>query len=391
MDRKQPLPPGHSPRSSPVAGPRRGRRPRGDAAGGTRTPPSGPPRREGDSVLELTDDRTFATLLRSTTVAIVATDADLRVVLWNPGAERMYGWSAEEVLGEPLPVLPPDRAEEMEQLRRRLLSGEEFDRLEIEHRRKDGGRVRNLVSLRPLRGSDGEVEGVVGVASVSETQDEVRRLADRLRDLELELAESRIPPHFLFNSLHLVGSCLRAGDRGLALATLEQLGDLLRYVVDAGPGTRVHLAREIEFCRDYVELGRTRSGREVELRVEADDDVLGVTVPALLLQPLLENALRHGVRERSGAGSVEIRARREGDRAVVEVLDDGAGLREGWSFEEAAGVGLRAVDARLRRHYGDEGGLAVRDRSDSPGTCVRVSLPVSSPSPPGRMSRENRS
>lgn len=325
---------------------------------------------------ELIVERTFEALLRSRTVAIVATDREMRVAMWNPGAERMFGWAAGEVVGEPLPILVPDRMREMERLRDRVLSGEEFDRLEIEHRTRDGGRIRNVISLRPLRGPEGDVQGVLGVASETGPDDDVRELADRLRDLELELAESRLSPHFLFNSLHLVGSCLRSGETELALETLDRLGGLLRYVVDAERSGTVPLAREIRFIRKYVDLAGTRTRRDLELRVRADEGALGAEVPALLLQPLVENALRHGIPGRSGPGAIEIRARAAGDRLVVEVLDDGIGLPDGWSRDRDAGVGLRAVAARLRRRYGPRHAFAVADRQDGPGVRARIEAPI---------------
>lgn len=325
---------------------------------------------------DLALERTFETLLRSTTVAIVATDRRVRVQMWNPGAERMFGWSAEEVIGQPLPILVPERREEMERLRDRVLAGEEFDRLEIEHRTKSGDRVRNLVSLRPLRGPSGDVRGVIGVASESAPDEGIEGVADRLRDLELELVDSRLPPHFLFNSLHPVGSCLRTGEAELALRTLDQLGRLLRYVVDADRSGRVPLGREIGFIRDYVHLAATRGRRDLELCVRADADALRVPVPALLLQPAVENAVKHGIDRRPGAGRIEIRARREECDAEIEILDDGPGLPDGWCLSEAAGVGLRAVDARLRRHYGAEGAIAVESRRDGPGTRVRITVPA---------------
>lgn len=325
---------------------------------------------------EMAPDRTLDALLRSSTVAVVAVDREMLVRLWNPGAVRMYGWTASEVRGEPLPVLPPDRAEAMRELRARVLAGEEFDELEIEQVRKDGNRTRNKLSLRPLRSPDGEVVGVLGVASEVDPEEEVRALADRLQHLELELAESRIQPHFLFNSLHLVSCLLQAGQPDRALRTVEHLADLLRHVVDADRRERVPLEDEVRFCRDYLALEEARGEEELRLAVDAPDEALSARVPALLLQPLVENAVRHGLRGREGGGTVRIVAARTPEALGVTVRDDGSGLPTGWSGRPHFGTGLRTIDARLRLQYGDRYGFLVENRPDGKGTEVRIRVPA---------------
>ena len=183
----------------------------------------------------------------------------------------------------------------------------------------------------------------------------------------------RLAPHFLLNSLHLVGVSLRTEGPDATLRVLEDLGGLLRHVVDADRRPLVPLREEVAFVERCVAVERARMGTAIELSVHAGEDALDAPVPSLVLQPLVENALRHGLRAGGGAGAVEVRAFRADSFLHVAVLDDGPGLPDGWDLARDAGCGLQAVEALLDRH-GTRADLIVENRVSGTGAEARIRL-----------------
>lgn len=198
-----------------------------------------------------------------------------------------------------------------------------------------------------------------------------------LRRLESELREARLPPHFLLNSLHVLGVTLRTEGRDETLRVLEHLGRMLRHVIDADRRRLVPLREEVAFAESCVALERARTGISVEFSGRVGEGALEIPVPSLVLQPLVENAVRHGVRARERRGIVEIRAVRSERILDVAVLDDGPGLPDGWRFARDAGTGLRAVEARLECHADAGASLSVRNRTSRSGLEARIQLPIS--------------
>src|SRR5690606_23859242 len=127
--------------------------------------------------------------------------------------------------------------------------------------------------------------------------------------------------------------------------------------LDRAMAQEVPLSDELRFLEPYLEIEQTRFADRLNVRLEVEPEVLGARVPSLLLQPLVENAVRHGVSRRIGAGRIEIRAWREGDRLRVEVRDDGAGVGEA----PVLGIGLGNVRARLRQLYGEPFAFSLED------------------------------
>jgi len=193
---------------------------------------------------------------------------------------------------------------------------------------------------------------------------EARLLAQQA---QLAALRAQINPHFLFNALHSVGA-LVGSDPMRADQALERLGDLLRYALHAGE--EVPLRSELAFTRDYLALEQLRLGDRLRMSEQIDQASEAVLVPPLLLQPLVENAVRHGIANRVDGGSIHLRARVEGNRCRVTVSDDGPGA----SGNVDGGVGLESIRRRLAVHYGESASLLVcqRDR----GFEVMVELPV---------------
>ncbi|MGH9748563.1 MAG: sensor histidine kinase, partial [Candidatus Polarisedimenticolia bacterium] len=176
-----------------------------------------------------------------------------------------------------------------------------------------------------------------------------------------------INPHFLFNALHSVGA-LVAGDPERADRALECLGDLLRYAL--GTGDKVPFAQEWRFTRDYLAFEQLRLGERLRVDADADPASLSILVPPLMLQPLVENAVRHGIADRPEGGNIHLRARVDGDRLTLQVSDDGRGDAKTGS----AGVGLGSVRRRLAALYGNRATLSID--STAPGFTVCIELPL---------------
>jgi two-component system, LytTR family, sensor kinase len=183
-------------------------------------------------------------------------------------------------------------------------------------------------------------------AQVRERERQASELAIQAAELERRLAEARlqalraqIHPHFLFNALNTI-SALTETDPRTARRLMERLGDLLRASLTLGSRPMVTLAAELTFLDDYLAIESARFEGRITVSVNVEDDAVNDMVPSLLLQPLVENAIRHGVVARVSGGHVEVMAARNGSRLQLRVRDNGVGLPPGWEFERNAGVGL---------------------------------------------------
>ena len=206
--------------------------------------------------------------------------------------------------------------------------------------------------------------------------------ARELRDAQLEtsLAQAQLrnlrlqlQPHFLFNALNTISSTMYDDPRA-ADEMLDQLAELLRASLRTAQTDEVPLREELALLDRYLALLRARFGERLEVTFQLDREVSSALVPSLLLQPLVENAVRHGNAERVGRGTIAVRARREEGRLVLEVEDDGPGDPGNDVDRSPAGIGLAATAERLRLLYGD--GQAF-DAGNAPGGGfrVRASLP----------------
>ncbi|MEZ4455902.1 MAG: histidine kinase [Gemmatimonadales bacterium] len=191
------------------------------------------------------------------------------------------------------------------------------------------------------------------------------------RAARLRALEARLNPHFLFNTLHSVSAMLRT-DPAAAEDALEALGNLLRDSLHGGVTPLRPLAEEWRFTEEYLGLERLRLGDRLDVRARLDSDALQRPVPRLLLQPLVENAVRHGIGERPNGGTITITATvDEADALVLGVQDDGVGAEPA---DQALGVGLAAARARIDA-WSPPASLEVETEPDR-GYRVRVRLPA---------------
>jgi signal transduction histidine kinase len=200
------------------------------------------------------------------------------------------------------------------------------------------------------------------------------RMEAQLSGTQLQVLQHQLQPHFLFNALNSVSALMRR-DVHAARGMLARVGELLRLAVGNSHGQLVPFDEEWRFTALYLEIEGVRFGERLRVDSRIDPAVRGLAVPYMLLQPLVENAIRHGIAPREGGGTVEIEARgAPGGGLHLEVRDDGVGLAEGWDGP-GAGIGIRTTRARLAQLYGASFRLELRRRTPR-GTLVRAVLPA---------------
>ena len=184
---------------------------------------------------------------------------------------------------------------------------------------------------------------------------------------------AQLNPHFLFNALHSLAPLVRHNPAA-AEDALDKLGDLLRYALDDNMSGDVTLGDEWTFVRNYLALEKLRLGDRLTVEARLDAGALDELVPSFLLQPLVENAVRHGIAPRRSGGRLEITARREGERLLVSVRDDGEGA-DVRDVEAASGLGHRALRQRLAVRYGGHAKMTL-ETARGRGFGVRLDLPT---------------
>ena len=204
------------------------------------------------------------------------------------------------------------------------------------------------------------------------------RLEAALARAQLDALRLEIQPHFLFNTLNSVSALIRLKEHDNALRMLIGLSDLLRAAVDQPKDQLVALTSEIDFVKRYVDLQRVRFADRLDVRYEISEDCTGLAVPTFLLQPLVENALRHGAAPQTGRCHVEIGATADSGRLRLWVADDGAGLRQDFDLARHAGTGLSNTRSRLAQIYGAAATFEVR-AGHAAGTIVEIAFPASTP------------
>ncbi|MBI4325306.1 MAG: histidine kinase [Chloroflexi bacterium] len=194
-------------------------------------------------------------------------------------------------------------------------------------------------------------------------------LERRLAEARLQALQMQLNPHFLFNTLHTI-SALMHKDVEAADRMITRLSDLLRYALESTDEQEVTLQQELAFLRDYLEIEQTRFGDRLAVRMDIAPETLEAQVPNLILQPLLENAIRHGVEPQARPGVIELRAQNRNGQLHLELRDNGQGLPP--DLEE--GVGLSNTRARLEHLYGQAHRFELANAAAG-GLVVRVIIP----------------
>jgi two-component system LytT family sensor kinase len=196
-------------------------------------------------------------------------------------------------------------------------------------------------------------------------------LRAQISQAQLGALKMQLQPHFLFNTLNAIMGMVRVGEVHQAERALSRFSDLLRAVLDDMDTQEVMLERELTYVRLYLSIEEMRFGDRLKVSIEADPDVLDAAVPHMALQPIVENAVRHGIGCRVAGGSIEVRATRVGNRLHIRVRDFGPGARTGSTA--GRGLGLSNLRARLKQLHGAEGELRMECSDD--GATVEVIVP----------------
>jgi LytS/YehU family sensor histidine kinase len=210
-----------------------------------------------------------------------------------------------------------------------------------------------------------------------ERERDVSRLEVQLAHARLRTLEAQLHPHFAFNALNAVAMLIRERRNDVALRTLVAFTDLLRQFLTRDT-PMVTLGSELETVRRYLDIESMRFADRLQVVLEAEPDALHAEVPNLLLQPLVENSIRHGASVREGPFHLRVHARVERERLVMTVEDDGPGLPPGWSAEQSTGLGLRNTGERLRQAYGDAARFDL-GCGEGKGLKVSIEVPVRAP------------
>jgi two-component system, LytTR family, sensor kinase len=241
---------------------------------------------------------------------------------------------------------------------------------------------RFLSRMQGAFGSDLLVYGaVIGVCYAVDYYRKYREREFLATQLEAQLAQAQLDslrtqlhPHFLFNTLNGIVGLVRDNKNEAAVKMLVGLSDLLRQALERSNQPEVELRDEISFIELYLSIQQMRFSDRLQIEIDIDPNTVRALVPSLILQPLTENALRHGIGGSVASGMVGISSRIEEGFLKLKVVDNGAGLPANWQLKSGSGIGLANTAARLQQHYGENHRLDVRNRPEG-GVEVVIVLP----------------
>ena len=221
----------------------------------------------------------------------------------------------------------------------------------------------------------GIAHGILYYRRYREEQRTAERLTAGLTEARLQALKMQLQPHFLFNTLNAISALIPA-EAQPARRMVARLGDLLRIALEHEETQEVTLREELAFLEPYLEIEQARLGNRLAVTMQIAPETLDARVPHLLLQPLVENAIRHGIAPRIEPGMVIISATRTADHRFLhlEIRDDGPGVERDNRARTRKGVGLANVQSRLEQLYGGEHGFALENHSEG-GVVVKISLP----------------
>jgi two-component system, LytTR family, sensor kinase len=220
----------------------------------------------------------------------------------------------------------------------------------------------------------GATIGLGYAASFSARSRQLLELQSELSKAQLSALRMQLNPHFLFNTLHTIGALVREDNGSGAVDMLEKLGDILRRLLRSDGQLETPLRDEIAFLRKYLEIEQVRFGDRLRVTWQLDPSSEAARVPQLILQPLVENALRHGLSRRAQPGSLTIASQVQDRQLELVVADDGVGLPADF-HPDSGGVGLTNVRARLRQSYGEAARLSL-GLGERGGVTARIVIPL---------------
>src|SRR5579864_1801089 len=204
-------------------------------------------------------------------------------------------------------------------------------------------------------------------------QTETARLSEQLSKAQLNALRRQIEPHFLFNTLNAIAGLVREGRSDSAVSMIAELSDFLRRVVEDSDRQQVPLEEELEFTQKYLDIQKARFAERLTFIVDVPAELLPAQVPSLILQPMVENAVKHGIAKRVQGGAIRISASRNNGTLTLRVYNDGPALPPGWEKSQS-GVGMSNARTRLQSLYGNGFDLTMRNREPG-GVEISISVP----------------
>lgn len=203
-------------------------------------------------------------------------------------------------------------------------------------------------------------------------QIETARLNEQFSKAQLDALRRQIEPHFLFNALNAIAGLVREHRNDVAVTMIVGLSDFLRKVVDTSDRHEVPLGEEVQFLQKYLEIQKVRFADRLQLEVDIPQELYAQPVPSLILQPIAENAIKHGIAREENGGWIRISAARANGWLSLSVYNDGPGLPANWD-NSSSGIGIANLRNRLRAMYGD--GFELSLRNHGAGVEARISVP----------------
>jgi len=210
-------------------------------------------------------------------------------------------------------------------------------------------------------------------------QTETAKLSEELSKAQLSALRRQIEPHFLFNTLNAIAGLVREKRNDAAVTMIAGLSDFLRRVVQDSDKQQVSLIEELEFTQKYLDIQKVRFADRLTVSMDVPEDLFPVQVPCLILQPMVENAVKHGIAKRVQGGTIRIAAVRSNGTITLSVCNDGPSLPVGWD-QTQSGVGISNVRTRLQGLYGNKFELSLQN-GDEGGVKASVSIPLISAAP----------
>jgi two-component system, LytTR family, sensor kinase len=203
-------------------------------------------------------------------------------------------------------------------------------------------------------------------------QIETARLNEQFSKAQLDALRRQIEPHFLFNALHAIAGLVREKRNDAAVNMIAGLSEFLRRVVDTSDRHQVPLGEEVQFLQKYLEIQKVRFAERLQLSVDVPEELFAAQVPSLILQPVVENSIKHGISKEVQGGWIRVTAFRSDGRLTLRVYNDGPSLPTDWK-DTQSGIGITNLRSRLRAMYGDAFDVSLRNHAA--GVEVLISVP----------------
>jgi two-component system LytT family sensor kinase len=212
------------------------------------------------------------------------------------------------------------------------------------------------------------------IETIQDKENEKAQLAIANNEMRMSLLKSQINPHFLFNTLNSI-STLMSSNKTKARAMLTMLSDVMRYALDSNSALDVPLEEELDFIRNYINIQQVRFGKRLQYEEDIDEQCKKLTIPPMVLQPLVENSVKHGITPKEDGGTIVLAIKRVNGLAHFSVSDNGIGINAGSQYESSnSGVGLINSDKRLQSMYGKDSKISIM--ADESGFVVNFKVPI---------------